>query len=68
VGTADVISQKTNLVERKPAVLWNVGENAIELPLQTWSAGLWAIDDMGWVVGQSLDAESGLWLPVLLKP
>ena len=34
VGTADVISQRTNVVQSKPAVLWNVGEGALELPLQ----------------------------------
>jgi hypothetical protein len=66
VGTADVISQRTNIVERKPAVLWNVGGSALELPLETWSAGLYSLDEEGWAVG--FERVSGVSVPILLRP
>jgi uncharacterized membrane protein len=64
VGIAEVIKGVTIL--KRPAVLWNVGESAVELPLSTWSAGVNALDDAGWAVG--FERVSGISVPILLRP
>jgi uncharacterized membrane protein len=66
IGDAEVISLRSGSIERRPAVLWNTGDSAVELPLSTWSAGVNALDDAGWAVGHERVSE--IFVPILLRP